>query len=297
WLTGLEFDGRSFVVGSRQEKIHRWAGFKSGPELRAELEEALRRFELYRRGDVWDAPASRPARICEEGEVVTVPVPSKGMPNGITLLGEDLWIVQGSTLFRLDPASGEARGSFPLEGGITDLCTDGKVLYAVPYGWTSGEPIREIDPATGKVTRTIATPENEPGSGKAAMGIAWREGRLWVLHGPSGRILGIDAETGKQVAEIDAGARWLTGLEFDGRSFVVGSDVFLLFVDPEAGGTVGKVAVKLGVRSVGFGAGSYWILERPLYDYDREHRLVQVGPDDAPIHRLTLGRLALPRRP
>ncbi|MGH7150802.1 MAG: hypothetical protein ACREIU_08895 [Planctomycetota bacterium] len=252
----------------------------------------MRRVDLYRRGEPWDGPASRPARICEEGEVATIPAPSKEMPNGITLLGEDLWVVKGTTLFRLDPGSGEERGSFALEWGITDLCTDGKVLYAVPYGWTAGEPIRQIDPATGKVTRTIATPENDPSSGSAAFGIAWREGRLWVLHGPSGRVHGLDPATGKRVAEFDCGARWLTGLEFDGRSFVVGSDAFLLFVDPEAGGTLAKVPVKLGVRSVGFGAGSYWILERPLYDYDREHRLVQVDSGDAPVHRLTL-----PRRP
>ncbi len=261
-------------------------------DLASELGEALRRFDLYRKGEEWDAPAPRPARICEEGEVATIPSPSKEMPNGIALLGEDLWVVQGTTLFRLDPGSGERRGSYPLEWGITDLCTDGKVLYAVPYGWTKGEPIRQLDPGTGNVTRTIATAENDPASGSAAMGIAWGEGKLWVLHGPSGTIHGLDPHTGKQVKEIDCGVRWLMGLEFDGRSFVVGSDAFLLFVDPEAGGIVAKTPVKLGVRSVAFGLGSYWILERPLYDYDRYHRLVQVGSGGTPIHRLTL-----PKRP
>ncbi|HET6204835.1 MAG TPA: hypothetical protein VFI25_18760 [Planctomycetota bacterium] len=276
------------MIGAKQERIHRFAGFKTADGLRAELEEALRRFELYRRGEVWDAPATRPARICDEGEVATVPAPSEELPNGIAVLGEDLWVAQGSTLFRLDPQTGGVRASVPLEKGITDLCTDGKLLYGVSYGWTAGEPILQIDPATGETTRRITTAGNDPGAGSAAFGIAWREGRLWVLHGPAGKILGIDPETGERVGEVDCGARWLTGLEFDGRSFVVGSDAFLLFVDPVAGGTVRKVAVNQGVRSVGFGRGSYWLLERPLYDYDRDHRLVRIGPRATLLHRLTL---------
>lgn len=276
------------AINAKRERIHRFEGYKKPADLEVELEEALRRWDLFKKGEEWDAPTSRPERICGEGEVSTFRAPSEENPDGIAFAGEDLWAAQDGTLFRLDPSSGEVRKSFPIPKSVTDLCSDGRLLYAIEYAWTQGGPIHVLDPETGKALRSIRSFPEDSKRGMAAYGVAWRDGKLWALHGPEGTIHEVDPETGATGATIRAKEKWLVGLEFDGRHFVAGTKTHLLFLDPASGEVARKVPVNYPLRSIAFRAGAYWLMEQPVLGFDRNHARVRVWPKETRIHRLAL---------
>ena len=180
------------LLGKKREKIHRFSGFKKPPVLLAELEEGLRRLALYRKGEEWDEPNARPATSTDEATVESFPAPSEEIASGLAALKGDLLVAQQTRLAFVDLKSGATRRTLVLPPSVIDLCTDGRLLYAVEYGWTAGKPIHVLDPETGKTVRTIVTEENRKNRSMGAKGIAWRDGRLYVLAGMRGILNEVD---------------------------------------------------------------------------------------------------------
>lgn len=278
------------VLGDRDEKIHRFSGFRKPAELAAELEDALRRFALYREGEEWDVPAPRPESICDEGTVETFPAPGEEIPDGLCLLGGSLWIGQERRLRRVDLARAEVAAEFALPESVIDLCTDGARLYALEYGWTAGQPIHVLDPGTGKELRAIVTEANRKNRAYGAKGIAWRDGKLWVLEGMQGTLHEVDPDTGVVSRRLETEGRWLAGLAFDGTCFVAGGRDALWFLDPETGKTVRKVAVNYPLRSVAAGKDAVYVMEQPVFGFDKAHQRVRVWPTRTLVHKLSLNR-------
>jgi len=277
------------VEPEKLRKVHRFSGYRDAGRCRAELEDALARWELFRAGKEWDAPKPRPDRICDRGDVTTIAAPSAdGPPGGIAFLDGRLWLVQERQLHRIDPAEGMVEATFEIPWTAEGLAADGKVLYAMEYAWTRDAPIHVIDPATGKETRSIVTKANEKNQHAGARGVAWWEGSLYVLEGAPGTIHRVDPATGEVTAKLATGETWLGGLAQDGRRFLTGSRTHLFFLDPAKGTVVEKIAVNYPLRTIAAGAGAIWLMEQPVTDHDVEHRPIRLWPKKMLIHRLRL---------
>ena len=126
-----------------------------------------------------------PPKLCDQGTLRTLPAPSVEIPFGAVVVEGDLWVGQGGALYRLDPKSGAVKKRFLLPGNqlITGLATDGKLLYALEFGWSAGKPIFVLDPRNGRVLREIVTEANKQGTSHTARGLAFADGRLYVKSG------------------------------------------------------------------------------------------------------------------
>ena len=276
------------TLGKKEEKVHRFQGFKKPELFEAELKEALRRYDLYESGKEWDVPLPRPATICEAATVQSFPAPSEGVPAGITMLGDRYWIAQEAKLYAVDPSTGETRATFDLPKAVRDLCSDGKLLYGMEYGWTAGKPIHVLDPGTGKALRTIVTQANLQKKAYGAAGIAWKDGKLYVLQGMRGIVNEVDPQTGAITRKLDTGVRWIAGLDFDGKHFVTGSREALFLLDPQTGKQVRKIALNYPVRAVAAHAGAYFLMEQPVFGHDRAHKRVRLWPKRTLVYSLQL---------
>lgn len=278
------------LLGANDEKIHRFSGFKKPKEFLAQLEDGLARHALYEQGKEWDAPPKRPETICEEATVETFPAPSEEGPSGLAFLSGRLWIAQDGTLYELDRKDGEVLRKFEISRHVRDLCTDGKRLYAMEYGWTAGDPIHVIDPATGKAVRRIVTEANRKNRSKGAMGIAWKGGKLYVLAGMRGLLHEIDPETGEVTRTLKSGKTWLTGLGFDGTHFLAGSRDALHWLDGKTGRAVRSVKLNYPVRVVASHEGATYLMEQAIFGHDKQHRRMRVFPKRVLVYKLTFAR-------
>ena len=305
----------SFItINRKQEKIYRFSAYMKPPQFVGELNEALRRWNLYRAGQEWDDPASRPETICDQGTVETVRAPGSGVSGGIAVHGGDLLLAQwpdrlpgsgsdegrepSATLYRLDLATGAVKGKAPISTSIADVCSDGRTLFAVESGWTAGFPIHEIDVATGTNVRAIVTEENKKNKSYGAKGIACHRDRLFVLDGMPGTIHEVDKVTGGIVRTLTTGEKWLAGLAVDGDLFVAGSRTAIFWINPESGQVVRKVPVNYQIRSIEAHGGAIYIMEQPVFGYDKEHRWIQVWPrpSQTVIYKLRPHTLPSPSR-
>ena len=98
----------------------------------------------------------------------------------------------------------------------------------------------------------------------------------------------VDPETGAVTRTVQAEARWLSCLAFDGTHFVAGSREALFWIDPETGKTVRKVPVHYPVRAVAFHGGAYYLMEQPVFGNDVKHERVRVWPKRTLVYKLTL---------
>ena len=276
------------TLGKKEEKVHRFQGFKKPEPFEAELREALRRYDLYTSGKEWDEPPPRPPTICSAGTVQSFPAPAEGVPSGITALGGRYWIAQKAKLYAVDPATGGTTATFDLPQAVRDLCTDGELLYGMEYGWTAGKPIHVLDPATGKVLRTIVTRANLQNKSYGAAGITWKDGKLYVLEGMRGILNEVDPQTGAITRKLDCEVRWLSGLGYDGKHFVAGSRQALYLFDAKTGKQVRKVALNYPVRAVAAHDGAYLLMEQPVFGHDKQHKRVQLWPKQTLVYSLQL---------
>ncbi|GAG39150.1 unnamed protein product, partial [marine sediment metagenome] len=222
------------VIGRNEEKVYRWSGYKLPELFMEELDEALGRYKLYKRGKEWDAPDPRPETVIDDVAVETMPAPSEDVPSAITVLGGDLWIVQMGHIYRCDLEAGVVRESWELDTSVRGLCTDGSVLFGMQYGWTAGLPTFVIDPENGEILGEIVTEEMKVNKYYGAHAMAWRDGSMWVLH--SGNISEVDPVTGDILSELETEER-LSGLTWNGEHFVGVTRESVVFVDPETGKT------------------------------------------------------------
>jgi YVTN family beta-propeller protein len=151
-------------------------------------------------GSVWVTDAERGRLLLLQDDKLVRDFPVDATPCELTFGYGSLWIAtQSGLLDRVDPATG-------------------KVVAHVKVGDTSYEPlaafgcvwvtnrgsnsVSQIDPATNKVVRTIATPFVNAG------GIVDANGSLWVGNDASGdtELLRIDPGTGR-ITKVKAGDR------------------------------------------------------------------------------------------
>ncbi len=283
-------------LGDKKEKIYRFSSYMLPDAFLARLDEGFARHALYRAGEEWDTPTPRAEAICEALELGSIPAPSEGIPNGLAWLDGHLWLAQnaeqgeGVRLFRIDEA-GRIEREHAFEDPIADLATDGHSLYAAPYGWTIGQPIVVVDPATGGVTRRIVTEANKQNTGWDCRGVEWVDGSLWLLKGSSGVLYQVEPAGGAIVREVKVGASWLTGLGRDGARFVIGGKERLIWFEPdEAGGgrIVRSVPMNYPLRSVEWHAGSAYLMEQPVFDFDKSNQRIRLWPRETVVHVVKL---------
>lgn len=271
-----------------RKKIHRFSGFLEAKPFKGKLDEALERWDLFKAGKEWDEAASRPSKICDEGELESIPAPSDEVPGGLVLQGTSLWVAQGGKLFKTDPKDGKVAATFDLEGSAVGLATDGEFLYAQDYGWTSGGPIRVIDPATGRKERDIVTAERKETGYYAAGGLAFRDGKLIALDRHGAAIHEVDPLTGKLGGNVTFPEKGIAGLAFDGRRYITAKDGALLFLHRDTGEIVRKVPLNYPVRALAWDGGTLFIMEQPVWGFDKDHKQVRVWPKETRIWKLKL---------
>jgi hypothetical protein len=294
------------TINQKSEEIYRFQAYMKPPAFVGELNEALRRWGLYKRGKAWDEPKPRPEKICNEGSIEAFPAPGAGVCGGMALVGGDLLVAQwpdripganeegreqqAATLYRIDPSNGSVKSKAPIPMAIADLCADGDVLYGIESGWTAGLPIHELDAATGRSLRAIVTEENKKNKAYGARGITTYQGRLFVLDGMVGIIHEVDKATGAIVRTLKTGEKWLAGLATDGDLLVAGSRTAIVWVKPETGEVVRKVPVNYSIRALEASSGVLYVMEQPVFGYDKDHRWIQVWPRprDTVVYKLHL---------
>lgn len=276
------------VLGAKQEKIHRFSGYREADPFKKELEKSLAKHELYRAGKEWDTPEPRPEKICDEGTIATLKAPSDEVPSGISFLGEHLWVAQSRKLYQLDPKTGGIVKQFDLPEGIQDLATDGKDLYALTFGWSAGLPIYVLDPATGQEKRSIVTASNKGKRAYSSRGIEFCDGKLYVLD-INGTINEVDAESGEIKSTLRSSDPWVFSLAYDGKNFVCGTRTHLVFLDPKTGKVAQKIAMNYPLRAVGYHDGTYYLMEQPIFDFDKDNKSIRLWPKETKIHAFKLG--------
>lgn len=274
------------VLGEQAENVYRFSGFKPPKEFLPELETALQRHALYREGKQWDAVPPRPAQIVDGATVRTMPAPEDEIPAGLAFVGDRLWVAQTSHLAELDPNTGEVLRKVELPASVRGLCSDGKLLYAVEYGWTAGHPIHVIDPATGKAVRQIVTEANKANKAYSAAAIAFRDGRLWVLS--MAKVHAVDPATGEVDQVVNLPEKRPSALAFDGAQFVVGSSERIQFVDPGSGKAGRELKTNYPVRAVACHDGKLFAMEQPVPGFDRQNKPIRVWPKQYLIHVIEL---------
>ncbi len=290
------------VLGAKQENIFRFKSYMKAPEFIGKLKTGLSRYALYKAGKEWDLPGTRPAKICDVGEVKILPAPEDGRASGLAFLGQNLWVVQypktkpgqwsvpgPKKLRQVAWPAGEVQGTFSLEGLINDICSDGKVLYCLDYGWTTGKaPINVVDPKSGKTLRKIWTKANLGNRAHSARGITFAEGQLHVLDSSKRLVVVVDPKTGRRVRDVKLSVSKLSGLAHDGNNYVLGGKDHIYWFDARTGKLSRKIAVNYPVGCLAIRDGRLFLMEQESYGYDRQHRRVRIWPRKMVIYQLSL---------
>jgi Glutamine cyclotransferase len=279
------------VVGDKREKIYRFQSFMKPDEFISHLREGLKRWELYRKGEEWDPLPPRAESISEEATAETFKAPTEERVSGLTVLNGKLWVAQGKELHRMSLATGKTEKTYTNVPRASGLCTDGRMLYAVDYGWTAGRPIYVVDPASARVVREIVTEEMTKNRAFSANGIAWMGGNLWI-NAYRDRLFGVDPASGKIVArkQLPKGT-WK--LAFDGTHLLTvahpsdGNNALLL-VNPETCKVVRRVALNYSLGGVCFHDGKYLVTEQPVMGFDKANKRVRLWPKQTLIYQLEL---------
>ncbi len=144
---------------------------------------------------------------------------------GTAFDGKHLWQIAEARIDKIDPATGDVVASIPAPG----QGTDSGLAWAEGSLWVGqyrDRKIRQVEPATGKVLRTIE-------SNRFVTGVTWVDGELWhgTWEGDESEIRRIDPKSGAVLDRIEMprGAG-VSGLESDG------ADLFYA-----GGGASGKV--------------------------------------------------------
>jgi len=174
-------------------------------------------------------------------------------------------------------------GPFEDCDGVHGVSFDGKQVW-----FASGDRLNALDPASGKVTRSIAVPAHagtafdgrhlyqlaedriqkiDPESGRVVStipappgggaGMAWAEGSLWVGQHRRRKILQVDPESGAVLRAIESnrfvtGVTWVDGELWHGTW--EGDESDLRRIDPETGKVLQKVDMPSGTGVSGLEA-------------------------------------------
>jgi glutamine cyclotransferase len=177
------------------------------------------------------------------------PFPGVDRVAGVTYDGQQVWFAAGDKLLAIDPKSGKHARTIdvPAHAGtafdgkhLYQIAEDrilkidlesGRVLNTIPapgaggdsglawaegtlwVGHHGGRKIRQIDPETGAILRTIE-------SNRFVTGVTWTDGELWhgTWEGNESDLRRVDPATGKvlELIEMPPGTG-VSGLESDGK--------------------------------------------------------------------------------
>ncbi len=131
-----------------------------------------------------------------------------------------------------------------------DVAADGGTAFDGQHLFQLAEDrIQKIDPKTGRVIATIPAP-----SGGAPSGLAWAEGTLWVGQYQDRKIHQVDPDTGKVLRTIESN-RFVTGVTWvDGDLWHAtweGDESELRRVDPRSGEVLERLEMPPGVKVSG----------------------------------------------
>lgn len=169
--------------------------------------------ELPADADAWELRGSGLG-----AEFTPVTLPGTGTPRGLARIGAVLWFARGDRLLRLSWPEPAVELDVEAPPGLVSLVADARFAYGLV-----GRSIVVIDPAAGRVARTI-----DPGAGEEPNALG-RLGEQFVLASPSGVFL--------RDARFEAPAERLAGAE--GKASWLVSDGVRLW----AGGAAGARAV------------------------------------------------------
>ncbi|HSD68583.1 MAG TPA: hypothetical protein VLB07_03470 [Woeseiaceae bacterium] len=131
---------------------------------------------------------------------------------GTAFDGRYLYQIAEDRIQKIDPDSGRVLSSIPAPGnGNSGMAWAEGTLWVGQY---RDRKIHQVDPATGKVLRTIE-------SNRFVTGVTWVDDELWhgTWEGDDADLRRIDPQTGEvhDLLEMPSGMA-LSGLEFDGVS-------------------------------------------------------------------------------
>jgi len=130
---------------------------------------------------------------------------------GTAFDGKHLFQISEDRILKIDPGSGKVLATIPAPGGGGDsgLAWHEGTLWVGQY---RDRKIRQIDPATGEVLRSIE-------SKRFVTGVTWVDGELWhgTWEGDKSDLRHVDPATGDviETLELPAGVS-VSGLESDG---------------------------------------------------------------------------------
>lgn len=139
-----------------------------------------------------------------------------GCESGTAFDGTHLWQIRTQSIDQIDRASGKALRSIPKP----DPHCSG-MAWAAGHLWVgsyTGRKIHKVDPATGKVVKTLA-------SDRLVTGVTWAGAELWHGTYPEraedvepGELRRVDPESGAVISRVHLpdGTR-ISGTEFDGK--------------------------------------------------------------------------------
>jgi outer membrane protein assembly factor BamB len=187
-----------------------------------------------------------------------------GHIHGVTVDGDgNLWFGHGkeSRLSCVEPGTGRLLHSYPGIRATAGTAFDGSHIWQI-----AGDRIVRVEPETGKIVQSLATP-----AGVHCSGMAWVPGALWIGDYSGKRLVKVSLETGDVVKELSSD-RFVTGIEWIGgalwhgaweRPTTEGDDVGarLRRLDAESGKVLQEVAVEGNWQISGTGvdsAGRLW---------------------------------------
>jgi glutamine cyclotransferase len=132
---------------------------------------------------------------------------------GTAFDGKHLYQIAGSRIDKIDPATGDVVASIPAPGNGSDS----GLAWAEGSLWVGqyrDRKIREIDPETGAIRRTIE-------SNSFVTGVTWVDGELWhgTWEGDESDIRRINPENGAVLDRLQMpNGTGVSGLESDGEN-------------------------------------------------------------------------------
>ena len=130
------------------------------------------------------------------------------------------------------------------------------------------------------------TEANKKNKYSGAFGLACHDGTLFALES-MGKLHRLDLATGAIEQTLDLGTPYVGGLDWDGQAFVVGSRTALHFVDARTGKVTKTLPVEYPVRALTCRDGRIYVLEQPVFGFNRKHEHIRVWPQKTVVHVVT----------